>query len=418
MHQFFVLLANIFQVVIFTVTFYQIIISLAGFKKKVSKGVTHAPEKSFAILVAAHNEERVIAPLLDNLKKLDYPQELYQIFVICDNCTDATAQIVASHGVQAMERFDENRRGKGFAMDWMLEQLWQRERQFDAVVVFDADNLVSRNFLLEMNNKLLEGNRVIQSYLETKNPYDSWVSLSYAITYWFINRMWQQARHNWGMSSTLAGTGMCFESELLREMGWNATSLTEDVEFTARCISKGVYPTWASEAIVYDEKPITLMSSVRQRIRWMRGHTDCARRYMKPLLIQAIRSRKFAQFDTVMYLFQPIRFLFIAAVWVMSYLQLATPLYTQFELLRTVPDWAWIALNAALFLQFPFVMLVERRPLKSYLGLFLFPVFQLTWFPITLVGLLTSKNKTWNHTIHTRSIRLEDVTVTTNSSQR
>ncbi|MDZ5473668.1 glycosyltransferase family 2 protein [Bacillus sp. 31A1R] len=410
MQQFFIIVANVFQVIIFSVSIYQLIISFAGFKKKKIEHLEeHNPNKSFAILVAAHNEEKVISPLLENLNNLDYPKELYEVFVICDNCTDNTALIAKSHNVHAMERYDEINRGKGFAMEWMLEKLWRRERQFDAVVVFDADNLISRNFLIEMNNKLMDGHQVIQSYVDTKNPYDSWVSLSYAITYWFINRMWQQARHNWGMASTLSGTGMCFEMKLLKEMGWNATSLTEDVEFTARCIANDIYPTWANQAIVYDEKPISLISSIRQRIRWMRGHTDCARRYMKPLLIKAIQTRKFAQFDAAMYLFQPIRFLFIAAVWVMSYLQLATPLYTQFELLKMIPDWGWIVLNLALFLQFPLVMLVERRPWKAYLGLFLFPVFQFTWFPITLIGLFTSKNKTWNHTIHTRSIRIEDV---------
>ncbi|WP_240647174.1 glycosyltransferase family 2 protein [Paenibacillus nanensis] len=409
MQHFFMVLANVFQFIIFAVTLYQILISLAGFRREKKRGLQHAPRKSFAILIAAHNEERVIAPLLDNLNTLDYPAELYDVFVICDNCTDRTAEIAAAHGVYAMERSDDSRKGKGFAMEWMLEQLWERERQYDAVVVFDADNLVSRNFLREMNNKLADGHRVVQGYVETKNPFDSWVSLSYAITYWFINRMWQQARHNWGMATTLAGTGMCFESGLLKEIGWNATSLTEDVEFTARCIGLGIYPTWANQAIIYDEKPITLAASMRQRVRWMRGHTDCARRYMGPLMLQAIRSRSFAQFDAAMYLFQPIRFMFVAAVWVMSYLQLATPLHEQFAWLRTLPDSAWVALNAALFLQFPLVMLLERRPWRSYLGLILFPVFQFTWFPITLVGLVTSRNKTWNHTVHTRSVRIEDM---------
>ncbi|MBM7605126.1 cellulose synthase/poly-beta-1,6-N-acetylglucosamine synthase-like glycosyltransferase [Metabacillus crassostreae] len=390
-------------------SFYQIIISLAGFKKNKKVMKEHHPQKSFAILVAAHNEEKVIAPLLENLTKLHYPKDLYEVFVICDNCTDSTVKIANMHNVHVMERIDPLRKGKGFAMEWMLEKLWQGKREFDAIVVFDADNLVSKNYLSEMNNKLMDGHQVIQGYIETKNPYDSWVSLSYAITYWYINRMWQQARHNWGMASTLAGTGMCFDARLLKEIGWNATSLTEDVEFTARCLGNGIYPTWANNAIVYDEKPVTLISSVRQRLRWMRGHTDCARRYMKPLLIKSIQTRSFTQFDAAMYLFQPIRFLFVAAVWVMSYLQLATPLYSQFELLKVVPDWGWIALNVALFLQFPIVMMMERKPLKAYLGLVLFPVFQFTWFPITLFGLFTSNNKNWNHTIHSRSIRIEDL---------
>ena len=294
MHLFLVTIANILQVVILSITIFQLIISFAGYRKeKAGLAMKNAPEKTFAILVAAHNEEKVIAPLLENLKRLNYPKKLYEIFVICDNCTDQTAKIVKKHGIHAMERFDDERRGKGYAVEWMLNHLWLRKRQFDAVVIFDADNLVSENFLLEMNHKLQNGHRVIQAYVETKNPYDSWVTLSYAITYWFMNRLWQQARQNLGMPNTLAGTGMCFESALLKEIGWNATSLTEDVEFTAQCVMKGIYPTWANNAIVYDEKPITLKSSIRQRVRSIRGRTECATRYMIPLLGLAMKRRSF-----------------------------------------------------------------------------------------------------------------------------
>ena len=374
MHLFLVIIANILQVVIFSVTIFQLIISLAGYKKeKVEKQKLHGPDKTFAILVAAHNEEKVIAPLLENLKNLKYPKNLYEIFVICDNCTDRTAKIAKKHGVHAMERFDDEHRGKGYAVEWMLNHLWQRDRQFDAVVIFDADNLVSENFLQEMNHKLQNGNRVIQAYVETKNPYDSWVTLSYAITYWFMNRLWQQARQNLGMPNTLAGTGMCFESALLKEIGWNATSLTEDVEFTAQCVIKGIYPSWANNAIVYDEKPLTLKSSIRQRVRWIRGHTECARRYMFPLLGLALKRRSFSQLDAAFYLFQPIRFVCVAAVWIMTYLQLATPLYKQFAILKVIPDWGWIALSIILIFTIPTSYDAREKAIEIVSGSYLIP---------------------------------------------
>ncbi|MFC0213736.1 glycosyltransferase family 2 protein [Paenibacillus chartarius] len=410
MKLFFNIVSGSAELLIFAVMIYQLFVSVSGLKKNKEVQTQHKPNRTFAILVAAHNEEKVIGALLDNLRQLNYPQDMYEIFVICDNCTDRTAAIAAERGVHAMVRTDPSRRGKGYAMEWMLERLWERERQYDAVVVLDADNLVDPRFLLEINNKLVEGHCVIQSYVDTKNPYDSWVSLSYAITYWFLNRMWQQSRYNWGLPSTLAGTGMVFEAKLLKEMGWNATSLTEDVEFTARCVQNDIYPTWAGRAIVYDEKPITLWSSIRQRVRWMRGHTECAKMYFKPLLLRALRTRKMFHLDIALYLFQPIRFMIGAAVYVMTYLQLATPLYTHFALLRMIPAWGWVVLNLVLFLQFPLIMFLERKPLKSYWGLILFPVFQFTWFPITFIGFITSKNKSWNHTVHTRSIRIEDVT--------
>lgn len=398
----------ILQVLTASIALYQVIIGIAGLWKR-KETCTAPPDSSFAILIAAHNEEQVIGPLLENVKTLDYPKEKYDVFVICDNCTDRTADIVRAHGLLPMERFNQEKRGKGHAIEWMLEKLWNMDRSYDAVVIFDADNLVSRNFLTEMNEKLAKGHQVIQAYLETKNPYDSWISISYAITYWFMNRMWQLARYNLGMANALGGTGICIKTDLLQEMGWGATSLTEDVEFTARCVYRGIYPTWAHYAIVYDEKPLTLVSSMRQRLRWMRGHFYCARQYFWPILWKALRTRNLSQFDAALYLFQPMRLLMVAVTSLMLYLQVATSIYDSFHLLKLMPDWFWWLVNTLLYLQTPFVMMLEKKPLKAYLGIIVYPIFLLTWFPITLVAFFTSNSQTWGHTIHTRSIKLEDL---------
>jgi len=233
------MLDNIFfvlQIVLASIGVYQLFMTFFGWYRNKRKA-QFEPQKSFAILVAAHNEEQVVGALLENLKKLDYPKELYDVFVICDNCTDKTAEISRSHGVYAYERHNKNLRGKGYAIEWMLKELWKLPRTYDAVVMFDADNLVNDDYLRHMNNDLCSGSKVIQAYLDTKNPHDSWITSAYAITYWYCNRLWQLPRTNLKLASYLGGTGMCFDSALLKEMGWGATSLVEDLEFTMRCCS-------------------------------------------------------------------------------------------------------------------------------------------------------------------------------------
>ena len=86
--------------------------------------------------------------------KLDYPKELYDIFVIADNCTDKTAKIAKGYGVNVCERFEKDKRGKGYALEWMFEKLFKMEKKYDAVAIFDADNLVHKDFLKEINSKL------------------------------------------------------------------------------------------------------------------------------------------------------------------------------------------------------------------------------------------------------------------------
>ncbi|MFC4304925.1 glycosyltransferase family 2 protein [Cohnella boryungensis] len=389
---------------------YQIALSFFGWYRRKER-ITHKPTKSFAMIVAAHNEEAVVGALIENLLKMDYPRELFDIFVICDNCTDGTADVVRKYeGVYACERTNPNERGKGFAIEWMLKELWKNPRQYDGIVMFDADNLVATNFLQYMNEDMCNGYRVVQGYLDTKNPHDSWVSAANGITYWFCNRLWQLPRYNLKLSNFLGGTGMCFETKLLKEMGWGATSLVEDLEFTVRCIQRGIYPKFNYDARVYDEKPITFRASARQRLRWMQGHFDVSRRYMLPLLWQGIRTGSIVKIDAALYIFNAfiylIGFLVTLALWFDIMLPgdpHLTSIYAQMPL--------GLSLTIVLYgyLQCPIAMLMEKVHWKMYVKLLMFPVFFLSWWPIAFYAFFTQNNKTWSHTQHTRVIRLEEV---------
>ncbi len=389
---------------------YQLVLSFWGWRIRRTRR-KHAPTKTFAILVAAHNEERVVGALIDNLKELDYPRQLYDIFVICDNCTDRTADVVRSHGVYAMERRKPNLLGKGHAIEWMLQKLWCRKKKYDGVVIVDADNLVSPQFLLEMNEELCNGSRVIQAYLDTKNPHDSWVTAAYAVTYWYINRLWQMPRRALGMANFLGGTGMCFDAKLLKQMGWGATSLVEDLEFTMRCVQKGIYPTISYNAKVYDEKPITFWASVRQRLRWMQGHFDVARRYFFPLLWKGLRERSWTKIDTAFY---SINVYTVFFGFVLALVQFSDSIFSLGMVWRNIYDYIPREIGYVLFVcvcaMFPLALLLERvRSWKMYASLLVFPVFLLTWYPITFYAFFTQRNKQWSHTEHTRAIRIDEV---------
>ena len=190
------------------------------------------------MIVCAHNEEQVIGQLVENLHLLNYSDHLYDIFVVADNCKDNTAQIARQAGAIVYERFNDNEKGKGFAMDWMFQRLFEMERQYDAVCVFDADNLVHPDFLREMNSRLCKGERLIQGYLDSKNPNDTWISGVFSISFWVVNHVWHLAKYNIGLSSCLGGTGMCISTDILRRHGWGATCLTEDMEFTMKALLK------------------------------------------------------------------------------------------------------------------------------------------------------------------------------------
>ena len=136
-----------------------------------------------AVLVAARNEEAVISKLIESIKKQDYPEELIDIFVVADNCTDKTAIIAKESGAVCYERFDEEHKTKGFALQYLVECISKDYgiEAYEGYFIFDADNLLDKNYVKRMNDSFDSGEKIITSYRNTKNFDTNWISASYAI---------------------------------------------------------------------------------------------------------------------------------------------------------------------------------------------------------------------------------------------
>lgn len=453
----------VFQVLVFVIMCYYLILGMFGlFRKKEVKDYT--PKNKFAMIVAAHNEEVVISKLVESIQQQDYPKELFDIFVIADNCDDKTAKYARKAGAKVFERFNKDQRGKGYALEWMFDKLYKMEEKYDAVCIFDADNLVHKDFLKEINSKMKEGYKVVQGYIDSKNPEDSWIATSYSIAFWSQNRMFQLARNNVGFSNQIGGTGFAIEFDTLKKLGWGATCLTEDLEFTCKIVLNGGKIGWAHDAKIYDEKPLKLKASWVQRRRWMQGFTDVASRYFFKLAKKAVKERKWYIFDCALYVLQPFATLLLGASAVLTMIQANNPdganifiisslfgnagfkalaivqfiitplvlildkkiskgLFTMIVLfssnifvlpmlLNGVTDGRIIAATNvgfyAVFLLVTFVLL-GKKALIYFFRYLLYAVYTLTWIPITIQGILRKNNKEWNPTKHVRSVEICDV---------
>ncbi len=407
----------IYSNVVFVISMYFLFLSFFGLIKVKSKK-KKKPTTSFALVVAAHNEEKVISGIIDSLNRLDYPKELYDIFVIADNCTDNTARIARQCGAQVFERMDAEKRGKGYALEWMFNKLFSMKKQYDSVGVFDADNLVSKNFLSEINNKFLDGYKVVQGYLDSKNPNDTWITANYSISFWLSNRIFQLARANIGLSSQLGGTGFCIKTDILRELGWGATCLTEDLEFTCKLVLNGYKVGWAHDAIIYDEKPLTLGQSWAQRKRWMQGFADVSSRYFFKLLKKGIKELNIVVLDCALYSIQPIIIVLLGIALVLNmYNQVVNAPELISGVLSTLNNFnaniTKVGATGLIILQFlynPIILVLERKlSFKILLYYILNPIYSLTWVPISIQGMIDKNKKEWSHTAHTRNIDITEL---------
>lgn len=242
------------------------------------------PTKKFAILIPAHNEERLLPVLLDSLDHLDYPAQLFEVHVVADNCTDQTASIAQGHGVNVYVRSDLNNRGKGPALQWLFERVCQLDAKADAFLILDADSSVNTNFLRIMAAHLERGERVIQAYYAVHDPGQSWSSSLRFTAFTVMHYLRPAGRMVLGGSTGLKGNGMVFSSDLYKRYKWSA-SLTEDIELHMRLILDGERVTFAPDAIVSGEMPNTLANSESQHDRWERGRVEMRRHYV-PQLVQ------------------------------------------------------------------------------------------------------------------------------------
>ena len=255
-----------------------------------------APSHRFAILVPAHNEEKLLPQLLQNLQKIIYPTALFDVHVVADNCTDDTAVLAQHHAAIAHERFHDTLRGKGYALQWLLDRLQTASTKYDAYVILDADSVVSANFLQVMDARLANGERVIQAYYAVQNPGQSRsISLRYAALA-VLHFLRPQGRMALGGSAGLKGNGMVFAAEVMNGRSWTA-SLTEDIEFHMNLILAGERVTFAPDAVVWAEMPETLADSHTQNVRWEQGRLEMIRNYVPTLLKQAFQRRSFVLFD-------------------------------------------------------------------------------------------------------------------------
>ena len=256
---------------------YQLYLTVFGFKRDTRDYQEHEPESRFLVLVPAHNEEKVIGDMIRNLQAMDYPAELYDFYIIADNCTDSTAEVARSLGAHVLVHEKESPdapTGKPIALKAALEALGDYAARYDLLMIFDADNLMDTNMFREVNSQFLDKGRpdLIQCYLGAKNKSGA-VAWFYYTSYTVTNRFFQLAKHRLGLNCSVGGTGYAITTSYLKERGgWTTSSLTEDIEIQVEATLDGRRILWNHNTRVYDEKPTSFRASVRQKTRWAQGH--------------------------------------------------------------------------------------------------------------------------------------------------
>ena len=246
-------------------------------RRAVAQAASGADVAVFAVLVPAHNEEKTIGRTVANLVRLKYPTDRFTVHVVADNCADATAAIAHRHGAVVHERNDPDRRGKGAALNWLVDELHAEASRIDAYVVVDADSELSPDFLLAMSRHLANGAEIVQGLNLVRVSEDRPLIRIRELAFELGCHLKPLAYERLGSSSGLFGNGMCFSAATLRRYRWNESSVVEDAELFFRLVRDGHRIRLATDAIVRSIMPASLRDAGSQAVRWERGKFDFTR---------------------------------------------------------------------------------------------------------------------------------------------
>ena len=406
---------------VFSVCFlYQVVFFFIGLIRGQVKIPLAKKQHTYAFFIAAHNEEAVIANLVKSIKDQDYPSELIDVFVVADACTDNTAQAAREAGAIVYERNDLSRKGKSWVMDYGFDRILREyPGKHEAFFIFDADNLLSRDYVTIMNDAFDQGYLALTSYRNSKNFGSSWISSAYAT--WFIReaRYLNNARMICHTSCAVSGSGYLVSAKLIEGMkGWDFHTLTEDIQFSTFCAIHGVRIGYAP-AEFFDEQPVTLKASIKQRMRWTKGFYQVLFTYGRHMFKSIGKFHRFAAYDmlmvvgpamllTLMCLLVNVTFI---AVGSLSHGFLATDAEIEMAIGSVIMMLAYM--YGTFFVMGLSTTITEWKHIhcpqkwRIFTNLFTFPLFMFTYVPLTVAALFLKVD--WVPTPHDVSVTLDEV---------
>jgi cellulose synthase/poly-beta-1,6-N-acetylglucosamine synthase-like glycosyltransferase len=346
------------------------------------------PSARIAILVPGYKEDGIITSTAKSLLRLQYPADLFDIYIIADSFLPATLETLYAMPLNVVEvSFDKSTKTR--ALNAAFEKI---TRPYDLALILDADNIPAKDFLLKVNAAYVKGARAIQGRRVAKNLDTSYAVLD-ACSEGINNHLFRKGANATGLSSSVIGSGMAFEFETVKNILARIHAVGGfDKILQLEIVKKGIRIEYLDDALVFDEKVNSSDAFKQQRKRWVSSQFIYLKKYFLQGLVQLLKGN-ISYFDLaiVKNLILPRAFLFVLF-----------PVLFLFSFLMGT-DWAiasfvlGLAYIASLWLSLPDELMNKElvsalMHLPQAIGLMVG----------TLFG-IKKANQTFIHTIHTKT---------------
>lgn len=219
----------------------------------------------FVVLFPAYKEDRVIVQAVQNFLLQEYPQDQYEIIVISDCMQPETDELLRQFPIRLLKaNYTDSSKAKALSLA-MQETAGEA---YDIVVIMDADNTTSPQFLHELNKAYANGMKAIQAHRIAKNL-NTEVALLDAVSEEINNSIFRSGHIAAGLSSALIGSGMAIDAAWFRKNVDRLQTAGEDKEMEALLLKQGIHIGYLELVRVEDEKTQKKEAIRSQRKRWL-----------------------------------------------------------------------------------------------------------------------------------------------------
>ena len=239
------------------------------------------------IQLPIYNERYVVKRLIKAVCKIDYPTDLLEVQVLDDSTDDtveiarATIQKMKARGVDIVHVRRPNR--SGFKAGALKEGL--NTAKGELLAVFDADFIPNRDFLKEsvpyfINPQIgmlqIRWGHINSDYSLLTRAQSIGIDGHFGI---------EQASRAWsGFFMNFNGTAGVWRKITIQEAGgWQADTLTEDLDLSYRAQLKGWKLMFAPQVVCPAEIPVTINAFKSQQHRWAKGSIQTAKKNLGKL---------------------------------------------------------------------------------------------------------------------------------------
>lgn len=224
----------------------------------------------FGVIFSVCGADEDITTSVDKILEQDYPRDKYDVIIAGAGLKSETITALRSTSAIVLP-IDEVKTSKADCIRRAMDYIDENKLGFEAVILLDAGNEVSEDYLSKLNDAFYSGCSIVQTHGVAKTCNTN-IAVLDAVSEEINNSIFRKGHTRVGLSSGLSGSGMAFEYNILKKYFDNSDVENVDKQLERYLLKKEYYIEYLEKVYTYNDKVRNGAQFYEQRSRWITSH--------------------------------------------------------------------------------------------------------------------------------------------------